>query len=331
MTIDYSKWDKFSDDDSLEDNTKQEKSKAGEQCCIDVHDISSDGPKLLDIIYGNFTLYQGAFNTSMFDTAGTEKDSIETLYCGPIDQSMKYYLEQYNPEEDKAIEEHGGKPLSKHLLLKDLREGHRRGTVMINGVKMMSAKDVFSSPMILARLIDGIAELRQDILSGKVLKDVRNGLYDCPCSTYIWELAIKLRVDASQALDVMNNTAIPGLKIDFLEYVLKVLAEFNLIKLGLEKILHENGRLVEFMYPSFIIMNTLSATMEFCRYRSGCVYTAKHKTFLDVLLNLPLHHIFQLQQKYCMKLYADFNGRYQKAIMFGMIEQACDLLDWPML
>jgi len=294
MTIDYSKWEKLDDDSSSGDEAADSKRKEAK---------SKSNSSTKDLC---------ASSISKKDRNASNKGS-------DVGEFIHEHLRNASKElEDKFG---NGSPVVKNSV-----EANRRGMVFVNGVIQLCTSNVTPVWTILTMIIDSISEFRGDAASGKIIREIT---YDGPSLGYeeqlsenLWELAIKLRIDASQVCDLIYGLDHGAWNCDFLGIMLRVLTEFSLTKISLDDDLNRDDRLIRFMYPQLFNRNVLSASMEFVRYRSGCVHMAKHEEFIDFILDFPLTHIFELQKKHSMKLFGDFNSGFEQAILFGMIEQA---------
>ena len=160
------------------------------------------------------------------------------------------------------------------------------------GVVGMSAKDIYTAPQLLEKAVERLRD-RDD---------------DDPARSQelLWELALKLRIDASQAQEVLCENCVGKMASvaaqDHHGGWSKVLAAVQGGDMELGKIALNQASL------------GVSVLHELCRYRSGCEALAKDGQALDKLTRVPLQKLQKAQLSY-REIMTNGSGP-------GMLEQA---------
>lgn len=196
-----------------------------------------------------------------------------------IENAERIIGEKFQQESDKRISERIENEKSMFL----------GSTRLSDGVLCLSAKDIFSARQLL-QMIDSSV----DPFDSKKLTE------------YLWELALKLRIQASDVQQVLQCDCLPKMS--------KIL---NAQICGGSWTKACNGPVYGdineycFMNVLFNSIHSASVLHEICRYRSGCVALAQNEALLTIIVKLPFEQIHKLQAAHNLTYHRSF-GELEK-------------------
>ena len=173
-----------------------------------------------------------------------------------------------------------------------------RVTSMGGGVMHMSAKDILPVFNLLHMAIPEGMESRQALIdAGEPPRQ------DDPVREYLWEAALKIRIEAAQAKAAIDAQVFQRCERPFKANFFGGWEKFQIAKYS-----DERKGTADFCTAIGDAELSMSVVHEVVRYRSGCVALARHPTCLMNMLSIPFEKIINI---------CGLNG-----LSCGMLEQA---------